>query len=171
MSFDNSNEKQEAVIEQIESMIPGVNIESNVPQLAQQIFSKPPGKPFSIGLELETDDVESRSPEQAQTIFEILAHLLLYGVRVKYGEEQDPRRLTESQIYTINEYMRSFGFNLVLNTYDVEQKMDDPEGYTQTDIEFYRLRMLDPDRSIWHDIKIEYYKNPGLIHSHPGQLL
>lgn len=157
-------------IEVIDSVIPGSTIESNIPSLAQQLFSMPPGKPFSIGLQLETGDVESRSPEQAQTIFEVLAHLLLYGIKVKYGEQQDPRRLNETQIETITEYMRSFGFNVILTSYPIEQTMDDPEEYTPNDIEFYRLRMIDPDMGVWHDIKIEHYQ-PDQPIAHQGRLL
>lgn len=157
-------------IEIIDSVLPGSTIESNIPHLAQQLFSKPPGQPFTIGLQLETDDVQQRSPEQAQTVFEVLAHLLLYGIRVKYGEDQDPRRLNKSQIETITAYMRSFGFNVTLNSYSIEEDMNDPEGYKPTDIEFYRLRMIDPDVGVWHDIKIEPYKPHNPI-AHPGILL
>jgi len=157
-------------LEIIDSVIPGVTIESNVPQLAEQLFSKPASEPGTVLLQLETDDVADRSPEQAQTIFEILAHLLLYGVKVKYGQDQDPRKLTKIQLDTLNKYMQSFGFNVVLNSYHIDETMDDPENYKPTDIEFYRLRMIDPDVGLWHDIKIESYK-PQMILSHPGRLL
>ena len=164
------DQTEEPRMEVIDSVIPGVQIESNIPQLAEQLFSSPAGEPFSVGLQLDTEDVENRSPEQAQTIFEVLAHILLYGVRVKYGEDQDPRRLNETQIYDLNKYMRSFGFNIVLNTYSIEETMEDPEGYSPTDIEFYRLRMIDPEIHVWHDIKIESYKPPQPV-AHPGRLL
>lgn len=150
-------------VENIDSMIPGVSIQSNIPQIAQTLFGQPPSQPFTVGLELESPDIEHRTPEEAQTVFEVLAHILLYGVRVKYGEQQDPRRLTESQLEEINKYLRSFGFNMVLNTYEMEIQMDNPEDYTPNDIEYYRLRMIDSERGVWHDIKIEPYKYAPLI--------
>lgn len=162
--------EEEKRIEVIDSVIPGVTIESNVPQLAEQLFSKPAGEPCTVVLQLETDDVTDRSPEQAQTIFEVLAHILLYGVKVKYGQDQDPRKLNAAQINTLNKYMQSFGFNVVLNTYTMEERMDDPEDYKPTDIEFYRLRMIDSDVGIWHDIKIESYKSP-IVKSYNNRLL
>ena len=138
--------------------IPGYQIESNIPQLAEQIFSQLPQPAFSIGLELETNDVQQRSPQQAQTIFEVLAHVLLYGIKIKYGEEQDPRRLEPQQIQTITEYMRSIGFNVVLTSFPLDHKMEDPQGYVPTNIEYYRLRMVDDEAKVWHDIKIEPYR-------------
>ena len=168
--MSNSTDQEEPRMEFINSVIPGVQIECNIPQIAEQLFSSPAREPFTVDIELETENVENRSPEQAQTIFEVLAHILLYGIRVKYGEDQDPRRLNETQINDLNKYMRSFGFNVVLNTYSVEETMDDPEGYAQTDIEFYRLRMIDPDINVWHDIKIESYKYTQPI-AHGARLL
>lgn len=142
------------------NMIPGYQIQSNIPQLAQQIFSIPPGLPNSIGLQLETDDVQhsGRNPEQAQTIVDILSHILLYGIRVKYGKDQDPKQLNQSQIYEIRTYMRSIGFDIILTSYTLDEEMNDPEGYTPIDIEFYRLRMIDSEKNIWHDIKITPYR-------------
>lgn len=161
-------------LELLQSLGDGYQAESNIPSLAQQIFSKPPGPPQSIILQLENpEDIDNRSTEQAQTVFEILAHLLLYGIKVKYGEDQDPRKLNPEQIQTINKYMNSCGFNIVVNTYSVNQTMEDPEGYKSTDIEFYRLRMIDPELEIWHDIKIEYLQIGGgaTTHEHLGTLL
>lgn len=150
-------DETEPILETLNT-IPGYQIESNIPQLAEQIFSNPPTAPFSIRLELETNDVQQRSPEQAQTIFEVLAHLLLYGIKIKYGEEQDPKRLSDSQISCITNYMNSIGFNVVLKSYTLDQRMDDPKDYTPNDIEYYRLRMMDVEMGVWHDIKIEHYK-------------
>jgi hypothetical protein len=151
---------------------PNSRIESNIPFLARQIFSQPPGPPFSVVLQLEdANEIEDRSPEQAQTVFEILAHILLEGIKVKYGKDKDPRKLNPEQIQTINKYMNSIGFNTVINTYTLEQTMDDPEGYKKTDIEFYRLRMIDPELHIWHDIKIEYLKVDNNTPEHLGSLI
>lgn len=171
----NGNDKPEDV-EMIDSL-GNYQVESNIPSLAKILFSRSAGPPFSAVLQLEdADSIADRSTEQAKTVFEILAHLLLYGIKTKYGEDQDPRKLNSEQIKTINEYMNSLGFNVVVNTYDVSQTMDDPEGYKPTDIEFYRLRMIDPDLAIWHDIKIEYLKradaNAGVAEKASlGQLL
>ena len=170
MSSSESLNDDTVQTEIIESAIPGVTIESNVPQLAEQLFSVAPKDPFTVGLQLETEGVTGRSPQEAQTIFEVLAHMLLYGVKVKYGQTQDPRKLNDQQVDTLNKYMRSFGFNIVLTTYSTEEKMEDPENYTPTDIEFYRLRMIDPDLGVWHDIKIEPYKLTP-VNNHTGTLL
>ena len=59
----------------------------------------------------------------------------------------------------MKEYMRSIGFDIVLETFPIGTEMNDPEEYTNIDIEFYRLRMVDPDLKVWHDIKIEPYTN------------
>lgn len=142
-------------------------IESNIPQLAEQIFTKPPGQPFTIGLELDIDDGENteKSPAKTQTIFEVLANILLYGIKVKYGEQQDPKRLNEKQIDTLRQYMNSMGFDVVLSSFRLVDKEtikiyddNERETYKPTDLEYYRLRMIDAELGFLHDLKIVSYK-------------
>lgn len=144
------------------------SIDSNIPELAEKIFSQPPKEPYTINLELQmAPDIGSRTPAEAQTIFEVLSHMLMCGMRVKYGERQDPKHLTPQQIDTLNKYMRSMGFNVVVNAYETHELMDEtnpaniaPKQYKPIDIEFYRLRMVDNEHGVWYDIKIEPYRAP-----------
>ncbi len=153
------------------SRFDGSAIDSNIPDLAEKIFSQPPKEPFMINLELQmAPDIVSRTPQEAQTIFEVLSHMLICGIRVKYGEQQDPKRLTPLQIQTITKYMQSMGFNLVIRTYATHELMEEdnvanvaPKKYKPTDIEFYRLRMVDNELGVWHDVKIEPYKPPAVV--------
>ncbi len=151
------------------SQFDGGSIESNIPELAEKIFSQPSKDPYTINLELQmAPDIISRTPQEAQTIFEVLSHMLLCGIRIKYGEQQDPKRLSPSQIDTMNRYMRSMGFNVVVRTYQTHEILEEsnpaniaPKKYKPTDIEFYRLRMVDNELGIWHDLKIEPYMMPA----------
>lgn len=153
---------------QLYSQFDGASIDSNIPELAEKIFSQPPKDPYTINLELQmAPDIGSRTPQEAQTIFEVLSHMLLCGIRIKYGEQQDPKRLSPAQIEMMNRYMRSMGFNVVVRTYETHEMLDEanpaniaPKKYKPTDIEFYRLRMVDNELGIWHDLKIEPYMMP-----------
>lgn len=151
------------------------SIESNIPELAERIFSVNPYPPCSIGLELDIDastntdsndmTQHQESSEKTQTVFEILANILLCGIKIKYGEQQDPKRLNEKQIETLQAYMRSLGFTIsittfVLNDQDVIDAYDDQERetYKPTDLEYYRLRMVDKEINLLHDLKIVAYR-------------
>jgi hypothetical protein len=154
-------------------------IDSNIPQLAQQIFSKPFQPPCTIMLELDAkendQEIPTRTASEAQTVFEVLANILLFGIRVKYGENQNPKKLNEKQILEMKGYMQSMGFDVTLRTY----MLNDPdtirisehiekEKYKPTDIEFYRLRMIDNELGegcdVLHDIKIHKYVNPNDVY-------
>lgn len=145
------------------------SIESNIPELAERIFSVNPYPPCSIGLELDIDassnDSSEISSEKTQTVFEILANILLCGIKIKYGEHQDPKRLNEKQIETLQAYMRSLGFTISITTFDLREKdvidaYDDQERetYKPTDLEYYRLRMADQELNLLHDLKIVTYR-------------
>lgn len=159
------------------------SIESNIPELAERIFSVNPYPPCSIGLELDIDassdnsnkksnenlsneiSNENLSSEKTQTVFEILANILLCGIKIKYGEHQDPKRLNEKQIETLQAYMRSLGFTISVTTFDLREKdvidaYDDQERetYKPTDLEYYRLRMADQELNLLHDLKIVTYR-------------
>lgn len=148
------------------------SIESNIPELAERIFSMNPYPPCSIGLELDIDNnpngpdtSNTPSSEKTQTVFEILANILLCGIKIKYGEQQDPKRLNQKQIETLQAYMQSMGFNVSITTFDTREKdvidaYDDQERetYKPTDLEYYRLRMADQELNLLHDLKIVTYR-------------
>lgn len=150
------------------------SIESNIPELAERIFSVNAQPPCTIGLELDIDGdnlntnnnqlTTQEKTEQTQTVFEILANILLCGIKIKYGEQQDPKRLSEKQIDTIKSYMRSMGFDVFITSFELSDKETidsydqlERETYKPTDLEYYRLRMVDEELNFLHDLKIIPY--------------
>lgn len=145
-------------------MSPVGEVETNIPYIAQQVFSIPPGPPCSIGLQLDTDVNDGRDEDQARTIFEILMTLTLKGMRVKYGENTDPRRLSEQQISTLQDYMKSFGWTFKIIS-SSEEENTNRDMYNPTQIEWYRLRLPDPEYKLNHDIVFSIFIPPIEQHS------
>lgn len=136
-------------------------IETNIQSLVEQIFTIEPMQEFSLGLELESD-LEGASPEeQARTIFEILASILMKGVKVKYGNDTDPRRLTPNQIDVLKRHFQSFGWTFKIETTSIEtDESDEYRGdYTPGNIEWYRIRLPDQEYEVKHDIIFTHHKS------------
>ena len=114
--------------------------------------------------------MEHTTPEDSARIsFEVLMQILLKGMRVKYGDNTDPRRLSESQINTLKEYMRSFGWDFKVLSIEDESTYHRSK-FTPKDIDWYRLRLPDPEMGVNHDIIFTSYKNVDLIPRQQGPL-
>lgn len=88
-------------------------LETNLISIAEYIFSHQPGKPYSIGLQLDHPVDSGKTSEQ--TLQEMLTLLLLSGVQIKYGDSITFRDLNSSQKETLREYMWSVGYDPVIH--------------------------------------------------------
>ena len=84
-------------------------LETNIVGVAKHIFSLPPGKPYSIGLQLDHPVDEGQSAEDV--LHKMLTMFLLAGVQVKFGSEMTFKALTESQKNVLRQYMWSIGYD------------------------------------------------------------
>ena len=147
------------------------DIESNIPQIANQIFSAPPQPPFSIQIGIDAGNINSS--ENDQYILEIMMNMLVEGCKTRYGEGQDLAKLSPQQMGTLQEYFRSFGWKIIVSTHSSEEfhqlpqarmtssaKPKSDEGYTPQDLEYYEMRVMDKERDVYHTVKFEILDTP-----------
>lgn len=82
-----------------------VNV-SNVLDVVNIVFANPPRPPHSQQLENEFS-----TPHD---IFKVLGNLLTHGMVFLYGEDVCVTTLTPNQIDTVQQYMHSFGWHVVV---------------------------------------------------------
>jgi hypothetical protein len=89
----------------------------NISEIVEGIFSQPPKEENSIQLQLE-DEETSRIAEESgvdEFVFNILCLITLGGIEYLFGHK-NILELTESQFNYIQEYVRSYGYHIVLQT-------------------------------------------------------
>jgi hypothetical protein len=99
------------------------HLEGDIYQLAQKVFSEPPGKPNSI--------CPSFDGLSLKETYEELMIFLVEGLKIKYGTGQEQaagqaqqskielHNLTPKELLEINAYMQSLGLVLKLDVYSV----------------------------------------------------
>lgn len=81
--------------------------EDNLNEIAKMIYSKEPGEPNSIQLELdELSDVSNHT--------DILYLLTYYGIRYLYGDDIQILEMTLEQYNVVKKYVRSYGYELII---------------------------------------------------------
>ena len=83
-------------------------LETNLYPIAKMVFSKPPGRPLTIGLQLDHEPDSGKSNERL--IQEMMTLFLLSGIQIKYGEKCVLSDLTSEQIEELRDYMLSVGY-------------------------------------------------------------
>ena len=80
--------------------------------LVKQLFGKPPGPACSIILDFDNSVAED-DPRKA--IFRTLGQILTRGLLFKHGHDMQLQNLTPSEIQEMKDYMRSVGFDVLIN--------------------------------------------------------
>lgn len=84
----------------------------NTKEIAEAIFSKPPGKLNSIDLSLEEQTANEAAKYNIDNFISNILHLItLHGIRILFGHTK-LMELTNDQIFLIQQYTRSYGYNL-----------------------------------------------------------
>ena len=92
-------------------------------EIAEKIFSNPPGDLNSIDLALEEQTAEIAEREGIeQFTSNILRIITMTGIRVLFGHINFVQ-LTGEQIELIKRYTRSFGYNLKMNIDDSTRQL------------------------------------------------
>jgi len=87
-------------------------LETNLVPIAKHIFSKEPGAPYSIGLQLDHPLDSDQSP--AEVISEMLHLILFVGIAIKYGSDTKLSDLSAADLQLLRRYMWSVGYDPVL---------------------------------------------------------
>jgi hypothetical protein len=91
-------------------------MDDNLDDIVEKIYSKPPMEKNSICLQLEdeTADIANEGGDVEQFIFNILFLITYKGMKKLYGKDKELLMLTETEIYNIKQYVRSYGYELII---------------------------------------------------------
>ena len=91
------------------------NVEIDLEDLAEKVFTKLPSGPKSINIMFEDMGVKE--------LFEALITFLVTGLKIRYPSSEngkvDLHLLTPEDLVKINEYMNSIGFKVNINIYTI----------------------------------------------------
>jgi hypothetical protein len=88
--------------------------EDNTRNIADQIFSKLPGVPNSIDLQLDNSSIDFMENEgyiPQSFIRDVLSVITLYGVEILFGHK-NIILLSEDELSLLKQYTRSYGYEL-----------------------------------------------------------
>jgi len=124
--------------------------------IAKIIFDGPPRPAGSVQLGLEDCAPPDAPPKmQAQILSEVLMLMFLEGVKVRYGEDKRPEKLTPAEIEALADYVRSYGFYILVRT----NTLDEPPVVSRnerTELKHFHERFYDFDRGLWHEVAFDF---------------
>jgi hypothetical protein len=94
--------------------------EDNTRDIAEQIFTRPPGEPNSIDLSLDdstVDFMENEGYNNHSFIRDIISVITLHGVEILFGH-RNIMVLSEDELFLLKRYIRSYGFELKIKIED-----------------------------------------------------
>lgn len=94
--------------------------QDNTRYIAEQIFTKPPGEPNSIDLQLDDSTVNFIEDEgyiPHNFIRDVLSVITLHGVEILFGHK-NIMMLSESDLLLVKRYTRSYGYELNIKVED-----------------------------------------------------
>lgn len=90
-------------------------MDDNTRDIAEQIFTRPPGEPNSIDLSLDDSTVnfmnESQNIDSHKFIRDIISMITLYGIEILFGHK-NIMALTEDELFLLKKYTRSYGYDM-----------------------------------------------------------
>ena len=94
--------------------------QDNTKYIADQIFSKPPGEPNSIDLQLDdstVDFMENEGYTPHSFIRDVLSVITLHGVQILFGHKNIVL-LNETELVLLKKYTLSYGYELNIKMED-----------------------------------------------------
>ena len=125
--------------------------------IARHVFSGPPKPPNTVQLGLgDCAPPDAPPAKQAQILSEILMLMFLEGIKVRYGDAKQPEMLTPGDIQSLSDYVRSYGFYILVRTDAIDEPPPVPINSTRTDLKDFHERFYDFDRQLWHEIAFDF---------------
>jgi hypothetical protein len=89
--------------------------EDNTREIAEQIFSKPPGEPNTIDLSFHESTINYINQDEVHAyIRDVISIITMHGVEILFGHK-NVMMLTEDQLFLVKQYTRSYGFDMTFN--------------------------------------------------------
>jgi hypothetical protein len=88
--------------------------DDNTREIAEQIFSRPPGEPNSIDLQLDDgtiDFMREEGYEMNNFVKDILSMITLHGVEILFSH-RNIMMLSDDDVFLLKKYIRSYGYEL-----------------------------------------------------------
>lgn len=85
-------------------------LHSNVTDLVEMIFSKPPREPCTY--QIYVANATPTTSDAAVAMFPFLMEILVKGAKRLYGQDITPQTLTRSQFEKLKGYIASLGYDL-----------------------------------------------------------
>lgn len=95
-------------------------MDDNTRDIAEQIFTKLPGEPNSIDLEMDEstiDFIETEKVSLHNYIRDIISMITLHGIEILY-RHRNIMDLSDEQLMLVKKYTRSYGFELSIHIDD-----------------------------------------------------
>ena len=94
--------------------------QDNTRYIAEQIFTRPPGEPNSIDLQLDdstVDFIENEGYVPHNFIRDVLSVITLHGIEILFGH-RNVMALSEDELNLLKRYTRSYGYELKIKIDD-----------------------------------------------------
>jgi len=93
--------------------------DAHLNEIADFVFSKPPGEPKSIMLELTAESSDQfGNDEQDQAVLEIFTEIAVLGCKKLWGEEISFMNMSKDNFDLLQKYMNSMGVKLIIRCND-----------------------------------------------------
>jgi hypothetical protein len=133
---------------------------ANVSEIARRIFSGPVKQAGAFTIDLDLDKCLAASASQAernQLTAEILMQLLLDGTQILF-ETAEPQSLTDEQLTLLSQYVRSYGYELGVQS----EALTEPPEVSETPrlaLKEHKERFYNFDEKMWKEFFFE--ERPG----------
>lgn len=104
-------------------------LETNLFSIAQQICSKPPQKPETIQLYLGHDCPSDMDKDKLE--YELLATFTMGCIKVLFGDNVNPMKLSEDNMSLLNQYLNSIGYQMTTSVEETEKSYNFKMSFKQ----------------------------------------
>ena len=90
--------------------------EDNLDEIVYEIFTKGPGQPNTIELDLSDDITQEYAKAEGENffIYNILLKITYMGIKILFGENRKIIDLTEDEYLLVKRYTLSYGYTLII---------------------------------------------------------
>lgn len=105
-------------------------IETNIYDIARQIFSKPPQDPCTIQLVMAHEIPSDENLTDFE--FNLMGEMTLAGLKILFGQDANPVTISETDFRHLNKYIRSMG-------YDMKKEVEETSTHIKCKVAFDRF--------------------------------
>lgn len=113
-------------------------LETNLLEIARNIYNKPPGPRCSIELELEDESAQQAGEYGVEkTVSDIVLFLTINGMEILFGH-RDMTLLSYNNFILLKSYVNSYGYNPIVTANDTEYS---PWNLSENGIALFKINI------------------------------